>query len=164
MFLISFIWIIFFIFCYWENGLGMRPSWSTPELKTCALELRAAVKIQGKLILELRAKRYPSISVRSFSLHSELATSTPRPCLHSTLKTMWNTFSVCLSHSAENATEALSLVLHSVSHRLKSMWNTAVSIKNCKQLFSRRLAFTIEKKQNPQRRWCPYYVLLFFRS
>ena len=29
------------------------------------------------------------------------------------VKTMWNTFSVCLSHSAESATEALSL-LHSI--------------------------------------------------
>ena len=36
-----------------------------------------------------------------------------------TLKAMWNTFSACLSRSAENATEAISLALHSVSHRLK---------------------------------------------
>ena len=29
---------------------------------------------------------------------------------------------------------------------LKSMWNTAVGIKNCKQLFSLRVAFTTQKK------------------
>ena len=59
---------------------------------------------------------------------------------------MWNTFSVCLSCSAESATEAISLALHSVSHRLKSMWNTVVGIKNWKQIFSLRLAFTTQKK------------------
>ena len=31
---------------------------------------------------------------------------------------------------------------------LKSIWNTAVGIKNCKQLFSLRLAFTTQKKNN----------------
>ena len=36
---------------------------------------------------------------------------------------MWNTVSVCLSRSAECATEAISLALHSVSHAL----NYAVS-------------------------------------
>ena len=45
-------------------------------------------------------------------------------CVSRFLKAMWNTFSACLSRSAENATEAISLALHSVSHRLKSMWNT----------------------------------------
>ena len=34
---------------------------------------------------------------------------------------MWNTFSVCLACSAERAIEAISLALHSVSHRLKVM-------------------------------------------
>ena len=48
---------------------------------------------------------------------------------------------VCLSCSAESATEALFLALHSVSMR-----NTAVGIKNCKQLFSSRLAFTTQEK------------------
>ena len=46
------------------------------------------------------------------------------------------------------------LVYHSLSDKLntklqrllKSMWNTAVGIKNCKQLFSLRLAFTTQKK------------------
>ena len=56
----------------------------------------------------------------------------------------------------------MSLALHSVSHALKSMWNASVGIKNCKQLFLLRLAFTTQKKQHIQRRWCPYYVLLFF--
>ena len=51
-----------------------------------------------------------------------------------------------------------------IQHPLKSMWNTAVGIKNCKQLFSLRLAFTTQKKQHTQRRWCPYHVLLFFGS
>ena len=32
---------------------------------------------------------------------------------------MWNTFSVCLSRSAENATKVISLALHSISHFLK---------------------------------------------
>ena len=32
---------------------------------------------------------------------------------------MWNTFSVCLACAAERAIEAISLALHSVSHRLK---------------------------------------------
>ena len=32
------------------------------------------------------------------------------------------------------------------SHSLKSMWNTAVGIKNCKQLFSLRVAFTTQNK------------------
>ena len=32
---------------------------------------------------------------------------------------MWNTCSVCLSHSVESATEAISLALDSVSHALK---------------------------------------------
>ena len=31
----------------------------------------------------------------------------------------------------------------------KSIWNTAVAIKNCKQLFSLRLAFTTQKKATP---------------
>ena len=31
---------------------------------------------------------------------------------------MWNIFSVCLSRSAESATETISLALHSVSHAL----------------------------------------------
>ena len=31
------------------------------------------------------------------------------------------------------------------------MWNTAVGIKNCKQLFSLRLSFTTQKKQHIQR-------------
>ena len=33
-----------------------------------------------------------------------------------------------------------------VSHALKSMWNTTVGIKNCKQLFSLRVAFTTQEK------------------
>ena len=37
-----------------------------------------------------------------------------------TLKTMWNTFSASLSRSAESATEAIFLALHSVLHALKS--------------------------------------------
>ena len=35
------------------------------------------------------------------------------------IKTVWNIFSVCLSRSAESATETISLALHSVSHALK---------------------------------------------
>ena len=59
---------------------------------------------------------------------------------------MWNTFSVCLSCSAKSATKAISLAFHNVSRALKSMCNTAVGIKNWKQLFSLRLAFTTQKK------------------
>ena len=36
-----------------------------------------------------------------------------------------------------------------MTHYLKSMWNTAVGIKNCKQPFSLRLAFATEKKATP---------------
>ena len=35
------------------------------------------------------------------------------------IKRMWNTFWVCLTRSAESATEATSLALHSDSHALK---------------------------------------------
>ena len=43
------------------------------------------------------------------------------------LKAMWNTFSVCLACSAERAIEAISLALHSVSHRLKVMWKVDIT-------------------------------------
>ena len=36
------------------------------------------------------------------------------------LKAMWNTFSLCLACSAERAIGAISLALHSVSHRLQA--------------------------------------------
>ena len=42
------------------------------------------------------------------------------------LKSMWNTPSVCLCRSAESATEAISLAPHSVSHTLKVMCHTDV--------------------------------------
>ena len=51
--------------------------------------------------------------------------------LHSMVfHTIWNTFSVCLSHSAESAIEALSLALHSVSHRLKDVRSLRVNIES----------------------------------
>ena len=43
------------------------------------------------------------------------------------LKAMWNTFSVCLACSVERAIEAISLALHSVSHRLKVMWKVDIT-------------------------------------
>ena len=45
------------------------------------------------------------------------------------LKSMWNTFSVCLSRSTESATEAISLALHSVPHALKGR-NSHTSFMN----------------------------------
>ena len=43
-------------------------------------------------------------------------------CVSLCLKTMWNTFSVCLFHSAESATKAISLALHS----RPSVWHIAL--------------------------------------
>ena len=81
---------------------------------------------------------------------------------HWEVKHIWNTmqckkdsFSGALGGASETHWEC-------VSHCLKSMWNTAAGIKNCKQLFSLRLAFTTQKKLYIQREWCLYYVLLFY--
>ena len=45
------------------------------------------------------------------------------------VKTIWNTFSMCLSCSAESASEAISLALHSVSHALKDILSAPLHVK-----------------------------------
>ena len=55
------------------------------------------------------------------------------------------------------------IIYINLSISVKSMWNTAVGIKNCKQLFSLRVAFTTQKKSNTcsgddVRRMCCYFL------
>ena len=51
-------------------------------------------------------------------------------CVSLCLKAIWNTFSVCFACSAERAIKAISLALHSVSHRLKAMCHIHVRRTN----------------------------------
>ena len=89
-------------------------------------------------------------------------------------KSMWNTME-CKRDSSSGAfggaRETIDLYKHRsmrethwerVSHRHKNMWNTAVGIKNCKQLFSLRLAFTTKKSNmnsgDDFRTMCCYFL------
>ena len=47
-------------------------------------------------------------------------------------------------------------------YSLKSMWNTAVGIKNCKELFSLRLAFTTQKKATHTAEMMPEQCVAIF--
>ena len=63
------------------------------------------------------------ISLLGWKAHQSCCISLTLYYKHHLLKAMWNTFSVCLTCSAERAIEAISLALHSVSHRLKARLN-----------------------------------------
>ena len=78
-----------------------------------------------------------------------LALIAARSVFHLTLKdlkAMWNTFSACLACSAEGATEAISLALHSVSHRLKARWNTRETLWSARERASVALSAEQERR------------------
>ena len=68
------------------------------------------------------------------------------------LKAIWNTFSACLACSAEGAIEAISLALHSVSHRLKARLNILSLALSCALwwclCYTHVILFSVEPRLN----------------